>query len=54
MSYNNIDTLEQHFIIRETAGYDIFKDIDLLDIGSVMDFLKIAYNYKQLSAKYNG
>lgn len=43
----NITTeiLDYHLIIRKICGYDYIKKIDNVNLITIMDFLKIAYNY---------
>jgi hypothetical protein len=41
--------IDEHIIIRETVGYDILKDIEVSDIPNVLKFLKIVFNYKNMS-----
>ena len=45
---NSIDIIDEHIIIRETAGYNIIKKIDLFDLPNVINFLKLVYNYKKM------
>ena len=46
---NALDIIDEHIIIRETIGYDKLKDIALEDLPSVLEFLKIIYNYQKMS-----
>jgi len=40
--------IDEHFIIRETVGYDLIKDIELCDLPNVLRFLKIVFNYTKM------
>jgi hypothetical protein len=42
------DIIDEHIIIRETVGYDILKQVDIVDIPVFLEFLKIVYNYKRM------
>ena len=45
---NPIEIIDEHIIIRETIGYDGIKDVDICDLPSVLQFLKIIHNYKKI------
>ena len=45
---SNLDTIEQHILIRDTIGYDGIKNIDIFDIPTVLEFLKIVENYSRM------
>lgn len=45
---SNLKIMENHFIIRETVGYDVISKVDLIDIPPVMEFLKVVHNYKRM------
>jgi len=51
---NDIKTLDHHIVIRETVGYDLLKQVDLMDIPAVMQFLKIVHNYNRLCRLNDG
>jgi len=42
---NNLKTIEEHIVIRETVGYERLNDFDVIDIPEVLKFLKIVHNY---------
>ena len=43
-----LQTINEHYIIRETIGYSLLNKIELEDIPEVVRFLKIVYNYKRM------
>jgi hypothetical protein len=44
----------EHETIRETVGYSVIEKIELEDIPTVMEFLKIVHNYiKMINIKNN-
>ena len=48
-----LNIIEDHIIIRDTIGYERISEIEVSDIPSVMDFLKIVYNYKRMTRLKN-
>ena len=42
---NSIQIIDHHMLIRDTVGYDVLKDVDVIDLPEVMKFLKIVDNY---------
>ncbi len=46
-----LQTIDEHLYIRETVGYDIIKEVPLEDMPTVINFLKIVYNYNRMKAK---
>ncbi len=42
---SDLDIIKNHIIIQDTIGYDIFNTIEICDIPTVLEFLKITYNY---------
>ena len=46
---NDIDIVEEHFLIRYTIGYEIISEIDVFDIPEVLRFLKIVNNYNKMN-----
>jgi hypothetical protein len=42
---DNLKTIEEHIVIRETIGYERLNDFDVMDIPEVLKFLKIMHNY---------
>ena len=49
----NSEIIDHHTIIRDTVGYDAIKNIDIFDLPSVMEFLKIIYNYERMKRQLN-
>lgn len=45
------DIIDEHIIIRETVGYDLLRNIDVCDLPNVLKFLKIVYNYQNITNK---
>lgn len=45
---SDIDIIDHHIIIRETIGYDGIKQFEEYDIPSVMQFLRVVYNYNKM------
>lgn len=45
---DNLDIIDHHDLIRETIGYDTIKEIDIFDLPSVMQFLKIVNNCQRM------
>lgn len=45
---NTLDIIDHHTIIRETVGYEVLAEVDLMDMPKVMEFLKIVYNYNRM------
>lgn len=45
---NPITTIEQHETIRNTIGYNLLSQIDLVDLPVVIDFLTVVNNYNNL------
>ena len=43
-----LQTIDEHILIRETCGYDVIKDVEVYDVPSVLQFLKICQNYTKL------
>ena len=43
-----LQTIEEHILIRNTIGYDVIKYIDVLDIPNVISFLIIIDNYLKM------
>jgi hypothetical protein len=50
---NAIQTIDEHIIIRDTVGYDGIKDIEIHDLPSVIEFLKIVHNYQRMNHLIN-
>lgn len=46
-----LQTIDEHFYIRETVGYDIIKEVPLEDMPTVINFLKIVHNYNRMKDK---
>lgn len=46
---SDYDIIDHHIIIRETIGYDGIKGFEEHDIPSVMQFLKVIYNYNNMN-----
>lgn len=42
------DIIDEHMVIRETCGYDVLKDVEVIDMPNVIKFLKICYNYTNM------
>ncbi len=45
------EVIEEHDIIRETVGYDMISEIDVVDLPEVLHFLKICHNYTKMKRK---
>ena len=45
---NELQTINEHTIIRETSGYDLIKAVPTEDLPEVMRFLEIVYNYEKM------
>ena len=45
---NSIDIIDEHIVIRETVGYEILNQVDVIDVPAVLEFLKVVYNYKRM------
>ena len=43
-----LQTIEEHILIRNTIGYDVIKDIDVCDMPNVIRFLRIIDNYLKM------
>ena len=41
----SIQIIDHHTVIRDTVGYDVLKEIDVIDLPEVIKFLKIVNNY---------
>lgn len=39
------DIIDEHTVIRETVGYDMIREVDIIDLPQVLEFLKIVHNY---------
>jgi hypothetical protein len=50
---NALQTIDEHIIIRETVGYNGIKDVEVHDLPSVLEFLKIVYNYQRMNRLIN-
>ena len=50
---NSIDIIDEHIVIRETVGYEILNQVDVIDVPTVIDFLKIVYNYSRMKKLYD-
>lgn len=51
MSYNLKNwwlIVNEHTVIRETVGYDVVEEMDLIDMPVVLDFLQIVQNYTNI------
>ncbi len=46
-----LQTIDEHLYIRETVGYDVIKEVPLEDMPTVINFLKIVYNYNRMKNK---
>ena len=44
----DLQTIEEHILIRDTVGYDVISKVDVFDIPQVLHFLKICNNYIKL------
>lgn len=44
----DIQIYEEHFLIRDTIGYEIISKIDVFDLPEVFKFLKICQNYNKM------
>ena len=44
----DLETIEQHIIIRETIGYKGLEKVDVIDIPELLRFLKIVLNYSKM------
>lgn len=51
---NPIATIEQHETIRNTIGYNLLSQIDLVDLPVVIEFLTVVNNYNNLKRIENG
>lgn len=51
---NPIATIEQHEVIRNTIGYNLLSQIDLVDLPVVIEFLTVVNNYNNLKRIENG
>jgi hypothetical protein len=49
---NDLQIIDQHIIIRETVGYALLDEIDVVDMPEFLRFLKIVYNYKNMLGVY--
>lgn len=45
---SHIDIIDEHIVIRETVGYEILNQVDVIDVPAVLEFLKVIYNYKRM------
>lgn len=43
-----LQTIEEHILIRETVGYDVISQVDVFDLPQVLQFLKICHNYQKM------
>ena len=49
---NNLQVIDNAIVIKEVFGsFKILDEIDTLDIPEVIQFARIAYNYKMMSEK---
>ncbi len=46
-----LQTIDEHLYIRETVGYDVIKEVPLEDMPTIINFLKIVYNYNRMKNK---
>jgi hypothetical protein len=46
-----LQTIDEHLYIRETVGYDLIKEVPLEDMPTVINFLKIVFNYNKMKEK---
>ena len=42
------EIVNEHTVIRETCGYDVIADVNVVDLPEVLSFLKICHNYTKL------
>ena len=42
------EIIDEHTVIRETCGYDLISQVDIVDLPEVLHFLKICHNYKKM------
>ena len=47
------EIIDEHTVIRETCGYDMIKDVDVVDMPEVLHFLKICHNYTKMQTIQN-
>jgi len=45
---DELQTINEHMVIRDTIGYDAIKDIGLHDLPQVIRFLQIVWNYQKI------
>jgi len=45
---NQLQTIDEHILIRETVGYNVISQIEVFDLPNVMQFLKICDNYLKM------
>lgn len=44
----DLQTIDEHTIIRETVGYDVISKIDVCYLPQVLQFLRICHNYQKM------
>jgi hypothetical protein len=49
----SLDIIDEHILIRETVGYEILNQVDVMDVPEVLAFLKIVYNYTRMTKHLN-
>ena len=49
----SLDIIDEHILIRETVGYEILNQVDVMDVPEVLAFLKIVYNYNRMNKHLN-
>jgi hypothetical protein len=45
---SDLQTIQQHTLIRNTVGYEVISKIDVLDLPQVLSFLKVVSNYSRM------
>lgn len=43
-----LDIIDEHLAIRETVGYEVLNEVPIEDMPTVLNFLKIVYNYNRM------
>jgi len=50
---NTLDIIDEHILIRETVGYEILNQVEVVDVPEVLAFLKIVFNYTRMTKQLN-
>ena len=45
---NELQTIDEHNLIRDTIGYNTIQQIEVSDLPNVLKFLKIVSNYSKM------